>query len=183
MQAWPWGPGFAHHLLHSPAPLPGEGRRRTGQGRCQQAPGTVSSWPGDPGTETFSSNQGADSIEQKCHGLKPRGVGGSKKRREEFSGLSPRGLLCGARQRGKRWAEEQREHSFLSGQAAPSAVPQRCLLWSLPPPPCLDGILLAALSPAFGLWSPRPALWLHLGALLAQGNLLKTNPTKESKKE
>ena len=89
MQAWLWGPELAHHLLYSPAPSPGEGRRQTGQGRCQQAPGTVSSWPSHPGTETFSSNQGADSIEQKCHGLKPRGVGGSKKRREEFSGLSP----------------------------------------------------------------------------------------------
>ena len=72
---------------------------------------------------------------------------------------------------------------FFRGQAAPSAVAQPRLLWSFLPPPCLDGTLLAALSRAFGLWSPRLALWPHLGAPLAQGNLLKTNPTKESKKE
>lgn len=92
-----------HHLLLSSAPPPrvrhcscllSHGRgRETGSHRCQQALGTSSSWPRDLGTQTFSSNQGTDSIEQKCHDLTPRGVGGSKKRKE-FSRLSPRSLLC-----------------------------------------------------------------------------------------
>lgn len=67
---------------------------RQGKSRCQQAPGTISSWPRKLGTQTSSSNQGTDGIEQKCHGLKPHGLAENKKRRKKCSGPNPRSVLC-----------------------------------------------------------------------------------------
>lgn len=129
----------------------GEGRRSS---RCQQALGTSSSWPRDLGTQTFSSNQGTDSIEQKCHALKPRGVGGSKKGKE-FPRPSPRKSplpSCGARLRNKQWAVNKGRVLLFQGQAGP--VSSGFLL----PPPCLDGNILlpAPLSGAF--WPPIPRI-------------------------
>lgn len=60
-----------------------------GMSRCQRALGTASSWPRDLSTQTFFSDQGSDSIEQKCHGLQPRGGAENKKRGKGSSGQTP----------------------------------------------------------------------------------------------
>lgn len=152
--AWDWGPGPGLPcLLLSSAWLPGGrncslsaghvgGEGRQGMSRCQQAPGTIPSWPRDLGTQTFSTNQGTDSIEQKCHNLEPHGVGGSKKRNKEFSRPSPRGLLClparpgSGTSSGQRNAE-QRESSSFSGTGPVLGAPVSSGF--LLPPLCLDG--------------------------------------------
>lgn len=105
-----------------------------GDSRCQPAPGTISSWPRDLGTQTFSSNQGTDSIEQKCHDLKPRGVGGSKKRKE-FSGPSPRSLLCppAGPAQGTHSGRRNKGRVFFWGSRAFSTFQSTSFLW-LPPP-------------------------------------------------
>jgi hypothetical protein len=45
---------------------------------CQGALGSTS-WPRDLGTQTFSSDQGTDSIKQKCHALQSCGEAEKKK--------------------------------------------------------------------------------------------------------
>lgn len=138
--------GLTHHLPLSSALLPGrrtcplfaghmQGEETQGRGRCQQAPVTISSWPRDLGAQTLSSNQGTDSISQKCHDLKPNG-----RRKQEKKGIlqakpqkSPL-TSCGARLRDKQGAVEQREGSSRSGTGrAFSSSQSPSLLWFSPP--------------------------------------------------
>lgn len=96
-----------------------------------------------PGTERFSSIQRTDSIEQKCHGLKPRGVGGSKKRTQEFSRLSPRGLLYPSVGSGSGTSRGQwnKGRALFFGAQAFCSSKDPVSSGPLLPPPCLDGIL------------------------------------------
>lgn len=145
-----------------------------GRSRGQQAPGTIASWPRDLGTQTFSSNQGNDSIEQKCHDLKPYGRRKQEKKKGILLAKPQKSLTSGgARRRDKQEAVEQRESSSLPGTGrAFSSSQSPSLLWvSLPSSVSRQNTqLLGHLSRGLGLPSWGPALWLH-------GVLLKTNPS------
>lgn len=83
----------------------------------------------------------------------------------------------GTRLRDKQWAREQRARSPLPGAGRALSRSQSPRLLRVSPPSSASGGTLS--SPArrnceSGLSSLGPALWLHLGAPLALGNLLKT---------
>lgn len=115
--AWVVGPGCA-----PPPPWPGQKelsfgcwscgrRRRRSVSRCQQALGTVSSWPRVLGTQTFSSDQGTDNVEQKCHGLQPCDAAENKRRGQGSSRPNPAVPFAFLALQDKQWAKEQGESS------------------------------------------------------------------------